>query len=245
VLALDGLLVDLDGCVWVGGEPLPGAVEALRLVHRHGLELAFVTNDPASTRAEHAARLTRLGVPTPAERVVTAAWALAATVARTREPPAPSVPRRCHDPRGRGGRGRGRRGCERRPRLRAADRRDARRARWRVPLHREPRPVVPDARRTVARQRRVRSLPGGGDRRRRRRDRQPEPALFTTARQELGDAQRVAVVGDRRDADVAGGRRAGLTTILVGEGQATGPVPDHHVAGLHALPALLGLVDAG
>jgi glycerol-1-phosphatase len=73
----------------------------------------------------------------------------------------------------------------------------------------------------------------------------PEPALFTTAQQELGDAQRVAVVGDRRDADVAGGRRAGLTTILVGEGQATGPVPDHHVAGLHALPALLGLLDAG
>jgi glycerol-1-phosphatase len=258
VLALDGLLVDLDGCVWVGGEPLPGAVEALRLVHGHGIELAFVTNDPASTRAEHAARLTALGVPTTAERVVTAAWALAATVAREHPgattyvlgPAAMRTELRAvglpvvddHD------------GADAavvavgtsadlafaqltvatRAVLAGASLYTANRDPW-FPMPDGPWPASGAFAAFLEAATGATAVAVG----------KPEPALFTTARQRLGDAPRVAVVGDRRDADIAGGRRAGLTTILVGEGHGTGPAPDHHVAGLHALPALLGLIDAG
>jgi glycerol 3-phosphatase-2 len=43
----------------------------------------------------------------------------------------------------------------------------------------------------------------------------PEPAIFDVARSLLGDCHRIAIIGDNLDADIAGGKRAGLTTILV------------------------------
>ena len=43
----------------------------------------------------------------------------------------------------------------------------------------------------------------------------PEQPLFDLARERLGEAERVAMVGDRVSSDIEGGRRAGLETILV------------------------------
>src|SRR6185437_15921438 len=43
----------------------------------------------------------------------------------------------------------------------------------------------------------------------------PERHLFDLARERLGGAERVAMVGDRVSSDIAGGRAAGLATILV------------------------------
>jgi ribonucleotide monophosphatase NagD (HAD superfamily) len=42
----DGFLVDLDGVVWVGREPVPGSVEALRALIVAGKGIVFVTNNP-------------------------------------------------------------------------------------------------------------------------------------------------------------------------------------------------------
>ena len=42
----------------------------------------------------------------------------------------------------------------------------------------------------------------------------PEPGMYDTARDRLGEG-RILAVGDRLDVDVAGGRRAGLDTALV------------------------------
>jgi glycerol-1-phosphatase len=43
----------------------------------------------------------------------------------------------------------------------------------------------------------------------------PGAPIFETARSLLPSCRHVAVVGDRLDSDIEGGRRAGLTTILV------------------------------
>jgi ribonucleotide monophosphatase NagD (HAD superfamily) len=43
----------------------------------------------------------------------------------------------------------------------------------------------------------------------------PEPALFEAAREIIGPIDRIAMVGDNPASDIEGGRRAGLTTILV------------------------------
>jgi glycerol-1-phosphatase len=42
----DGLLIDLDGVVWIGREPVPGSPEALVALREGGKRLAFVTNNP-------------------------------------------------------------------------------------------------------------------------------------------------------------------------------------------------------
>jgi HAD superfamily hydrolase (TIGR01450 family) len=49
----------------------------------------------------------------------------------------------------------------------------------------------------------------------------PEPYIFEIARSLLADCRRVAVVGDNMQSDIAGGKRAGLTTILVLTGTTT------------------------
>jgi HAD superfamily hydrolase (TIGR01450 family) len=70
----------------------------------------------------------------------------------------------------------------------------------------------------------------------------PEPHLFEQARGLIPDAGRVAIVGDRIASDIEGGRRAGLTTILVltgactrAEAEAAEPPPDHVIDDLPAL----------
>lgn len=68
----DGLLIDLDGVVWVGRELVPGSAQALRALRDDGKEIVFVTNNPARPPATYAERLRDAGVPTADERVVTA-----------------------------------------------------------------------------------------------------------------------------------------------------------------------------
>ena len=68
----DGLLVDLDGVVWVGGDPVPGAPEALTALLDAGKEIVFVTNNPDKPGAAYAERLRGMGVAVADDRVVTA-----------------------------------------------------------------------------------------------------------------------------------------------------------------------------
>jgi HAD superfamily hydrolase (TIGR01450 family) len=48
----------------------------------------------------------------------------------------------------------------------------------------------------------------------------PEPFIFDHARELLAGCEHVAIVGDNLESDIAGGERAGLTTILVLTGAA-------------------------
>jgi glycerol-1-phosphatase len=68
----DGLLIDLDGVVWIGREPVPGSVEALRALLDAGKRLVFVTNNPGRLPETYAERLQGLGVAVGPEQVVTA-----------------------------------------------------------------------------------------------------------------------------------------------------------------------------
>jgi glycerol 3-phosphatase-2 len=68
----DGFLVDLDGVVWIGREPVPGAAEALRTLIDGGKEIVFVTNNPARPPSTYVERLREMGVPVLDGHVVTA-----------------------------------------------------------------------------------------------------------------------------------------------------------------------------
>ena len=48
----DGLLIDLDGVVWIGREPVPGSPETLAALIAAGKRIVFVTNNPAKFPAE-------------------------------------------------------------------------------------------------------------------------------------------------------------------------------------------------
>jgi len=68
----DGLLVDLDGVVWIGREPVPGSPETLRALIEAGKPIVFVTNNPGRLPAAYAERLSELGVEVAEEQIVTA-----------------------------------------------------------------------------------------------------------------------------------------------------------------------------
>lgn len=72
----DALLLDLDGCLWVGDEPTPGAVAAVDAARAAGRAVAFVTNDPRPAPEDLVRRLWRLGFKASLEEVVTVGGAL-------------------------------------------------------------------------------------------------------------------------------------------------------------------------
>lgn len=73
----DAFLFDLDGVVYLGDGPLPGAPQALARLRRLDKVVCFLTNNPRPTRAMLAARLAAMGVAARAEEIVTAGWATA------------------------------------------------------------------------------------------------------------------------------------------------------------------------
>jgi HAD superfamily hydrolase (TIGR01450 family) len=77
----DVALLDLDGVVYIGGTPIPGAPEALQQAKRGGMRLAYVTNNASRTPAAVAALLAGMKVPAEAADVVTSAQAAARLLA--------------------------------------------------------------------------------------------------------------------------------------------------------------------
>lgn len=66
----DGYVFDLDGTVYLGDALLPGARDAVLALRAGGSRTVFLTNKPLERPADYAAKLTRLGIPTPAGEVV-------------------------------------------------------------------------------------------------------------------------------------------------------------------------------
>jgi HAD superfamily hydrolase (TIGR01458 family) len=76
VAELDGItavLLDLDGVLYVEGELLPGADEAVRRLRDAGTALRFVTNTTANSRSATLRKLRRLGIELEDDELVTPA----------------------------------------------------------------------------------------------------------------------------------------------------------------------------
>ena len=58
----DQFILDLDGCVWIGDEPTPRAVEAIEALREAGKRVAYATNDPRSATEDYVARLWKIGI---------------------------------------------------------------------------------------------------------------------------------------------------------------------------------------
>lgn len=76
----DGLLLDLDGVVYIGPDAVPGAPAALNLAAEMGRALAYVTNNAARPAADVSEHLRALGVQASPEDVVTSAQVAAGIV---------------------------------------------------------------------------------------------------------------------------------------------------------------------
>lgn len=77
-----GVLLDLDGVLYVGDEPLPGAAATVEWLAGTGIPHRFLTNTTSRPREAIVDRLTSMGIPATADHILTPA---AAAVAWLRE----------------------------------------------------------------------------------------------------------------------------------------------------------------
>ena len=256
VSGYDQLILDLDGCVYVGDEPTPGAPDAIAELRAAGKRVAFVTNDPRHSGEDYVRRLWELGIQASLADVVTVGAALQHLLAETRSGRTSFVVgtdalRRHVSEAG----------------LRLLNGTDLASRAEVVVVGGTDDLVYDDLRNAVLAVRRgadflatgrdpTYPMPEGlwpgtgailaaveyGSERTATIVGKPEPQLFVTALERLGEG-RTLVVGDRLDSDVAAAGKAGLDAALVLTGgttaqraaEAEGPVPVRVAENLSAL----------
>ncbi|MBI2873733.1 MAG: HAD family hydrolase [Firmicutes bacterium] len=70
---LDGFIFDLDGCIWTGEDLVPGAREVIDRLRDLGKRVGFLTNNSTQSARKVATRLRRMGIPAAAGMVVVSA----------------------------------------------------------------------------------------------------------------------------------------------------------------------------
>src|SRR3954447_13467611 len=75
-----GWVLDLDGVVWLAGEPIPGAVDAVKRLIASGDDVAFVTNSTNPAEREQQDKLAAIGIDATG-RVVSSAMAAGTLIA--------------------------------------------------------------------------------------------------------------------------------------------------------------------
>lgn len=252
----DGLLIDLDGVVWTGREPVPGSPETLAALLESGKELVFVTNNPSRPPARYAEKLREMGVEVSPDRIVTAGMVTARLAAEAAGPGgsafvigAPALKEMVAASGaalldGEAARAAGvvvvsgHRGFDYEELLSAKLALDGGAAL--VATSHDPTMPMPGG-----------SWPGTGavlaavetaSGRSAEIGGKPERHLFEMALERIGRPGRVAMVGDRIASDIDGGRAAGLATVLVltgsssrEEAEAAEPPPDHVLDSLAGL----------
>ena len=231
----DGLLVDLDGVVWIGRDAVPGAPETLRTLLEADKRIVFITNNPGKPPAVYARRLQEIGVLVGPEQVVTAGMvavrmaneaagndgsAFVIGAPPLKEMIEASGVRLCHweeAPEASVVVVSGHREFSYRELMAAKQALD--RGAPLIATSRDPTMPFPGG-----------ELPGTGavlaavetaSGRRAEIAGKPERHLFEIARKALGECESVAMIGDRVSSDIAGGRAAELETILVLSGTTT------------------------
>ncbi|WP_136715129.1 HAD-IIA family hydrolase [Halorientalis salina] len=67
-----GVVLDLDGTVYRGSDPLPGAVDAIDSLRAADLSVLFFSNNPTETRLDYVDRLGEMGIAVDVEEVLSA-----------------------------------------------------------------------------------------------------------------------------------------------------------------------------
>jgi HAD superfamily hydrolase (TIGR01458 family) len=75
---VDAVLFDLDGTLYTPSGPVPGAVEVVRTLKARGRAVRFVTNTTSRSRATLAERLRGMGFPAEVHEIYSPPWAAGA-----------------------------------------------------------------------------------------------------------------------------------------------------------------------
>lgn len=75
--AIQGLIIDMDGVLWRGSEPLPGIAEFFAFLRARGTRFVLATNNASRTEAQYVERLASYGATIALDDIVTSSTATA------------------------------------------------------------------------------------------------------------------------------------------------------------------------
>jgi HAD superfamily hydrolase (TIGR01450 family) len=84
IASYDQIVLDMDGCLWIGDELTARADEAVAAIREAGKGVAFVTNNPRRSAEDYVAKMWRLGIQASPSDVVTVGGATQHLLAETR-----------------------------------------------------------------------------------------------------------------------------------------------------------------
>jgi len=70
-----GAIIDMDGVLWRGREPLPGVADLFEVLHQRGITFVLATNNATATPEQFLDRLQAAAVPASIEDILTSAIA--------------------------------------------------------------------------------------------------------------------------------------------------------------------------
>ena len=76
-MAVRTFVFDLDGVVYRGEQPLPGAADTIQSLRRLGHQVYFFTNNSSKSRPFYQEKLLSMGIPADIEHIMTAGYATA------------------------------------------------------------------------------------------------------------------------------------------------------------------------
>lgn len=85
-MPIKGLVIDLDGSVYVGDKPISGVPEALEELRSKGIKLLFLTNNATKTPQEYVEKLEGMGIRASIEEVLTSSVIAASYIKRVYGP---------------------------------------------------------------------------------------------------------------------------------------------------------------
>jgi 4-nitrophenyl phosphatase len=75
------LIIDMDGVLWRGDEPMEHLQSFFGLLHERSIDYILATNNSSRTPEQYTAKLARFGVPVPSEAILTSSQVAAAYLA--------------------------------------------------------------------------------------------------------------------------------------------------------------------
>jgi arabinose operon protein AraL len=80
---IDGFIFDLDGTVYLGDEALPCVIETIAHLRNRHKKILFISNKPLDPARVYAEKLTRLGIPSDEQDIITSAYVLGYHISQT------------------------------------------------------------------------------------------------------------------------------------------------------------------
>lgn len=77
VSSLKAVILDLDGCVYIGEKPVEGAAETIKELRQMGYRILFLTNNSTLSTIGYVNKLSRMGIQVRSEEILTSGMAAA------------------------------------------------------------------------------------------------------------------------------------------------------------------------